>query len=76
MIWTEKTIFFEIFEDWVENNSQKFYHTLAIGKQACHLPYELAQHLTYQLLGKDPLCKQFFKIVDRGFTIEESLVIS
>ena len=30
----------------------------------------------FQLLGKDPLCKQFLKIIDKGFTIEESHIFS
>ena len=30
----------------------------------------------FQLLGKDPVCRQFLKIIDRGFTIEESHIFN
>ena len=30
----------------------------------------------FQLLGKDPLCKQFLKIIDKGFTIDKSHIFS
>ena len=82
LIWTEKTIFFDIFKDRVENKlSQKFYHILAIEKQAvsfvevaCHLFMNRPTFDFFQLLGKDLLCKQFLKIIDRGLTIEDKKI--
>ena len=68
LIWTEKTILPHI------GNKE-------IGQQFCRSclsPFLLIGTTFdfFQLLGKDPLCKQFLKIIDKGFTIEESHIFS
>ena len=82
LIWTEKTIFFEIFED--ENNSVKILPHIGnreTDRQFCRSflsPFLwIGTRLDFfQLLGKDPLSKQFFKIIVRGLTIEDSHIFS
>ena len=44
---------------------------------ACHLFLWIGTIFDFfQLLGKNPLCKQILKIIDRGLTIEESHMFS
>ena len=79
-MWTEKAIFFKKPKHKVENKSFQNFTTYwqqqnwAIILQNLVVTFfRISTPLDFfQLLGKVPVCKQFLKIIDRDFTIEES----
>ena len=80
IIWIEKTIFLRYSKIGLKIILTKILPH--IGNRKKKLVYSFVEAASpflwisttfdfFQLLGKDPLCKQFLKITDRGFTIEE-----
>ena len=68
---------------WKQFSEKCYYYILATAKLADSfvqkLPITFLVNSTFnffQLLGKDPLFKQFLKIIGRGFTIEESHIFN
>ena len=62
---------------------QKIYYILATAKLgdsfaevACPFFMYRCNIRIFQLLGNVPVCKQFLKVIDRGFTIEESHIFN